>query len=439
MTTIHRPLFAAILCLLLLVTLPLLTKGAEEEKDLPTKLSPALYLLAEDLPLNKTSLKNSDISFSPEDFDALLGVKKVSKVLISSLPPITEGTLRLGDTIVLKNQIIERTSIEKLRFVPANAEVSESHFTFRAVGSEEYALTCNLFLLERVNRRPEIRDTGLKTTLSTYENIALHGTLPASDPENDALRFEIVSYPKKGLVTLTDRTSGSYVYTPITDYVGKDTFTYIVSDKYGNTSDEKTVTVRVNENKSALVYSDLIGKAPQYAALKLTSAGIMQVHYENGSAVFHPDQSVSRLEFLVMAMQSAGYRVSTNVSLTPFADDNLIDAGYKGYVAAAADMGFISGNEREGGCFFDPSAPITRADASVMLASMMDLPKPAVKPLFPDEDSIPTYAVDAMQALHSLGILSCIGGEIAPLTSINRAQSAELLCAVMEYTDSISR
>ncbi len=438
MAYVKHPLRTFVCFVILLLFLPILANAGEEnsQKDLPSKLSPALYLLADELPLTKTALKNCNITFQKEDFDRLLGVKAVDQILIASLPPITDGTLRLGETVVLKNQVIERRELDSLRFVPANDSITEAIFTFRAVGSEEYTLTCSLFLLDAINHAPTFDyEPSAKTSIVTYENIALHRTLGATDPEGDKLTFEIVSYPKKGILTLKDRNAGSYVYTPITDFVGKDEFTYRVTDQYGNRSGEQTVTIQIKENDASLVYQDMIGKQGQYPALRLTAQGIMKVQYENGSAVFLPEERVTKLEFLVMAMKAAGYRVSTKVDSTGFADDEAIDDTLKGYVSAAANMGFISGVEMENGIYFKPDSPITRADASVILSRMIDLPKLVFRPEFPDSDSIPTYAVDAMQTLSSLGILTSLGDEIAPMTTLNRVQSAMLLCAVMEYIE----
>ena len=35
-------------------------------------------------------------------------------------------------------------------------------------------------------------------------------------------------------ITLTDEKSGEFCYTPADDYVGNDSFKYVVYDKYGN-------------------------------------------------------------------------------------------------------------------------------------------------------------------------------------------------------------
>jgi hypothetical protein len=125
----------------------------------------------------------------------------------------------------------------------------------------------------------------------------------------------------------------------------------------------------------------------------------------------------------------------TTASSTPFADDINIPAHLKGYVSAAVNMGFINGVETENGVCFYPNSSITRAEAAVILSRMIDLPQPTVKPVFSDSDSIPSYATDAIHALNYAGILECIGNGISPTENLNRGQSAQILCALMDHIE----
>lgn len=419
---------AAFLCLLCIGA------HALEEALEPELLTPALYQIAEDVILIKTGTLGNEIVFDADDFEECLGVKRISEIMITSLPPVTVGTLKFGESNVLKNQVITRSRIDELRFYPTNGNESEACFTFRAVGSEEYELTCQLYLLDGINYKPSA-DLSATTLfeISTYENIATHRRLRITDPENDSVTFEIVKYPEKGVLTLTDRTLGTYVYTPITDFVGKDSFTYIATDQYGNRSEPAQVTIRVKENGASVVYSDLIGEAAQYHALRLTADGIATVRYENGSAVFEPSEAVTRLDFLVMAMKAAGYRVSTTADQTVFADDTDIPSSVKGYVCAAVNMGFVNGVQTDNGLYFYPNASITRAEAAVILNRMMDLDQPLIRPVFSDADSIPAYAIEAIHALSGVGILECIGNAISAGVVLNRGQCAEILGSMMDF------
>ena len=77
-------------------------------------------------------------------------------------------------------------------------------------------------------------------TITTPKNTAKAVTLTASDPENNPLTYSIVSSPSHGILT---GTAPSVTYTPATDYVGPDNFTFKAKD--GNL-DSNTATVSIS-------------------------------------------------------------------------------------------------------------------------------------------------------------------------------------------------
>jgi predicted MPP superfamily phosphohydrolase len=77
-------------------------------------------------------------------------------------------------------------------------------------------------------------------TITTPKNTAKAVTLTASDPENNPLTYSIVSSPSHGTLT---GTAPSVTYTPATDYVGPDSFTFKAKD--GNL-DSNTATVSIS-------------------------------------------------------------------------------------------------------------------------------------------------------------------------------------------------
>src|SRR5690606_15898626 len=89
-----------------------------------------------------------------------------------------------------------------------------------------------------INRAPVTADQNL----TTDENVALNGAISASDPDGDALSYSISGAPAKGSVTLNP-TTGSFVYTPNTDYAGGDSFVVTVNDGKGGST---TSTVSLN-------------------------------------------------------------------------------------------------------------------------------------------------------------------------------------------------
>lgn len=65
-----------------------------------------------------------------------------------------------------------------------------------------------------------------------------------SDPEGDPLAVGVVTFPLHGTVDLND--DGTVTYEPEPDYVGRDTFTYTITDGFGNEA-TATVTLEVGD------------------------------------------------------------------------------------------------------------------------------------------------------------------------------------------------
>ena len=106
--------------------------------------------------------------------------------------------------------------------------------------------------------------------LTTPEDAAFTGQLPpASDVDGDTVTYAKASDPAHGTVTINP--DGSYVYTPVPNYNGPDTFTYSVSDGQGG-STTYTVTVLVTPVNDAPVAADVRRTTPEDTPLTGTLA-----------------------------------------------------------------------------------------------------------------------------------------------------------------------
>lgn len=400
-----------------------------------TALSPALSVLAAQNEMAVATLCGNDYYFSEDIFARCLNLSSVEAITVVALPEVTEGELLMGAERVSVGQRIEAKALSQLCFSAVDDAAREASFIFSPAGGG-YEMVCTIHVLSEVNYSPTVSlATSAALAMSTYRDFVGYGTLSAYDPEGDALVFEVVVAPEDGVVVMTDRTCGEYVYLPRDGFVGKDSFCYVARDEYGNYSAMAEVSVTVQSRSTKLVYADMTGRREYNAALHLTEAGIMQGTQSAEVWNFNPDKEVNRGEFLVMAMQAMGVSSVPSVNDTGFDDDEQIAAELKGYVAAARDLGYIEGvSGADGSLCFAPDATITRAEAAVILNRMVGGGEDvtvSVMPTFADGQDIPVWASEAIAALNAKGILSTVGGAISPNANVTRADAAMMLSAMM--------
>ncbi len=389
-------------------------------------VSPALTILAGETEMIKSGLCGEELRFTAEDFEQALGVRELDSVVILTLPSEVSGKLMLGSLEVMRNQTISRINLSALRFLPRDGEEGSCSFLFRAGNAQKYDVTCTIRLLKDRNFAPTATGIGEEEfRIRTYRNIAVFGQLPAADPEEDALRYEIVDGPKRGLLTMTDR-AGGFVYTPTKNYSGRDSFSYIVTDEYGNRSGIMEMEVSVERSDSGTVFTDLIGKRCHNSAIRLSELGVMPGMKLGDDLCFDPEGSVTRSEFLTMAMKLAGVDVSgiRPEAISAFADDRDIPKAHRAYVIAACSKGYIEVGNGAEAAVFRPEEEITVAEACLMVYQILDGRQSAAvgTEIGPEE---------AVAALGAAGILVLPEGGVSAETILTRADAAEMLTAAL--------
>ena len=375
--------------------------------------------------------RGNDVIFEANDFARNLNLSKINYIKVISLPSTTEGELLMGSVCVNAGQIISGDNLAHLCFSAADDTVNKASFTFSANG-DSTAITCNIYLLDGVNYAPTVSMASSATLqVSTYRDREAHGRLTAYDPDGDALVFEIVTAPTNGSVRLEDREEGTYVYAPRSGFIGTDEFSYVARDVYGNYSTATTVKLRVMTSGTSVTYVDMAESKAANAAIALTEAGVMSGTQIGNQYFFYPERTVTRAELLVMAMNAAGITDVPTSAVTGFEDDADIAPAMKGYVAAAYNMGYISGTLKEGKLCFLPNEEINRAEAAVMICAILEEESSGVIPTFADGADIPVWAKEAIYTLNTLGIMDATEGFISPTSALTREQAALILEAVM--------
>ncbi len=427
----------AVLCLAALMAL-CLAVGATESADKTDAgaeaVSPALHILAARSDMAVATLCGNDYYFSRDVFARALNVNAAALdyITVTAVPSAAEGELVIGSATVQAGQIVSGANLAMMCFVAADDSVeSVSTFSFSPCGAA-YEIDCCIHVLKELNYSPTVRLAGGEAlSVSTHRDFAGYGTLTAYDPEGDALTFEVVRSPRHGLVIMTDASCGEYVYLPRIGYTGEDRFVYVARDEYGNYSTSAEVSVSVSEPSVSVSFADMAGRRDYNAALTMAELGIMQGEAQGEKTYFYPERTVSRLDFLTMAMQAIGIGSVPEVTDTGFYDDADVPSEAKGYVAAAYSLGYVKGSaDSEGNLCFLPDATVTRAEAAVILRRMVDAEDAELTPAFADASDIPAWASEAISTLSSLGVIEASGGHISPNTELTRGETAMMLSAL---------
>lgn len=401
-----------------------------------TRVSYGADCLASQAELIKSALRGDAYPFSEMDFKQVLGISRLQNVTVLSLPPVEAGSLTLDGKPIASGQVISRSELDKMVFTPASASFEGTSFTFCVNSSAgTTSLTCTLRVCDRVNYAPTVETVAeADLFVSTAKDIAVFGTMKAEDPEGDPLTYLVVKYPEKGVLSLSNDGSGDFRYTPSAGKTGRDSFSYVARDDYGNYSRVATVSITVSKRSSTLTYADMTGHRAHNAALVMAEKNIMLGTLEGDHMYFDPDATVSRGEFVVMAMKSAKKAPAAGVTETWFDDDGKIKPTIKSYVATAQLYGYVHGSFDGTGLYFNADAPITRAEAAVIMNNILNADTPAVLPTFADASDIPAWAREAIGTLYAAGIFDTAeGGDMQASEPLTRAQAACALYEMMQY------
>ena len=389
----------------------------------------AAEVIASDVTVIRTAPLGEKIVFSDTDVKSALALLNFDTITIKSLPKEEEGRLLFAGKTVKEGQTIKRRNIPSLVFIPTSKEVTEAAFTFTVDGyASDLEIKCLMKFIERVNYAPTAGEISDGAVL-TWQDISHHGRLYATDPEGDEIEFMVVEYPRYGYLTLKD--NGEYIYTPTSGYVGKDGFSYVCRDEYGNYSNLRDVRITVDEKMCEISYTDMQNRREHGAAVVMTAMGIMSGRTIGDGVYFEPDEHVTRAEFIALAMKSLGIKQDTTVSATFFDDDDAIPAALRGYIATAQRIGLAKGNFTDGKLLFNPNDPITKYDAAVIMATLKGGASDNEESVFAEYYDVPVYARGSVLAMYSIGVFD-YNDEGAETDSVTRADAAHYLYKLLE-------
>ena len=127
-------------------------------------------------------------------------------------------------------------------YTPDDGFVGIDTFTYRANDGMADSAIATVVIHVGHNAVPQVASDNYIILMNTTLTVAEPGVLSNDvDADNDTLTAVLVSTAVHGALTLSD--NGSFTYTPVTGFVGIDTFTYVANDGY---ADSAVATVSIN-------------------------------------------------------------------------------------------------------------------------------------------------------------------------------------------------
>ncbi len=298
-------------------------------------------------------------TFSKEDFVSCIGCS-FDKIVIKTLPD--NGILKFGVDEVEKGAVISKSEIGALRFIPYESASEDAAFTFN-VHENSTDSDYTLRLCTDRNSAP----TAHPAEFETFRAVAVFNSLSGED-DAEGFSYHAVSAPENG--TLTLRADGSFVYTPKTNFVGKDSFEFCIKDSHGALSDTQKVEIRVRRPWRNLCFSDMVNSPSHAAAIKLCASGIEKITVNSeGKPVFMGEDALSRAEFVLWVMKAQGISLPESGDIEEvFLDADSVSPEHRAAVSYAIKLGYIKGREANGASVIEPDSQITLAEAKTVIA-----------------------------------------------------------------------
>ena len=344
-------------------------------------------------------------------------------ICITGLPDAEAGTAMLGSRVLQPGDILTADQLDQVTFMPlATQSDREAVMTFLPIYENRVEKETQMVISIRgkEDKAPVAEDLALET----YKNLPNSGTLKVTDPEGQTLTYTVVRQPKRGQVTVN--ADGTFQYTPKKNKVGVDSFVFTATDPAGNVSREATVTIRIMKPADKNQYTDTEGSDCRFAAEWMKNTGLFVGEQIGGEYCFHENKTVTRGEFLAMALKVLGIPVDEDASYTGYTDE--VPDWLKPYLAAALRSGLTAGLPSAESGIFGADEAVTGAEAAVILQNAMDL---AIKTgsTGAKDDSVPSWAETAVMAMEDNGV------QISAGETLTRGQTALLLYQISQMAD----
>lgn len=361
---------------------------------------------------------DSAYCFTAQDFSA--EEEPLAGICITELPDSHTGAVMLGTRVLQPGDILTAEQVEQMSFIPVKTpEDTQAQVCYLPIYENRVAppATMSIAVFGKEDKAPVAQDSALET----YKNLPNEGKLSVSDPEGEALTYTLVRGPKRGTVELA--ADGTFVYTPKHNKVGVDSFTFKAADPAGNVSREATVTVQILKPTNARQYTDTVGQECRFEAEWLRSTGLFEGEKLNGQMCFFPEKAVTKGQFLAMVVELLQIPVE-QVSFQDMPADTPL--WLQPYLAAAMRSGLTEGLPVSETGSFDADAPVTGAEAAVMLQNGLDLTVSQQALEQETQTEVPVWAASSITVMEQNGVV------LNAQQNLTRADAANVLYRVSE-------
>lgn len=338
---------------------------------------------------------------------------------VTELPPASQGQLMLdGVGLPLYSQL-DRSDIDRLCFVPAQAG-DYARIGILPQGASGLSVLC-MATVEDYNHPPVLHSQ----SAGAFAGMAAQGAADCYDPDGDPVRLVVVQPPEKGTLTLD---GGCYTYTPSPDARGEDQAVLRAMDPLGGCSQDAVFTFSVEKAGQELFFTDCAASPFQYDIAKACQAGLMDGEALGQLQLFRPQQPVDAGEMVVLTVSALGQQQMLLPCInTGLASDSQLSLWQKPYVHHARTLGLISPD-------FAPGQSLTRAQAVSMVAQAAGMPPVESYPLrLTDLDQIPPGALGDYMKLAAYDMLPAPDGAAHPQDPLDRAYAAALAWRLARY------
>ncbi len=233
-----------------------------------------------------------------------------------------------------------------------------------------------------------------------------------------------------------DLVGGQFILQILTPKSGKGQLTILYNDvasqsqEFAIIAPEPVVVAPIVEEKTAAVvavhkpkiFADVGGSSSSYDAIKYVKQQSVFGGYEDGT--FKPDQVISRVEVLKVALKTANRQLLNTSGTLSYADIDA-KAWYVPYIATAQQNGIASGYI---GGFFRPNQNVTRSEflKILLLSAPVSIEPVVTEAPYSDVKNDDWYAVFAQFAKQK-NLLPHAEDGFKPNEEITRAEVAEII------------